>query len=244
MPLSDPAIDEFVRRAQQAPLAPSARPADVAKSRALRSAAARALPSRVFVTRGPRRGPPRVALTFDDGPDEMTPKYLDALDALGVRATFFLVGEYAAERRDTVLEYIRRGHEVAGHGWTHRPLPTLRAAELIDELARTADVLPAPATPRPLVRPPNGRLDAATLLRVAAAGYTTVLWSLDSNDCRTRETREIAKQVSAPRLRAGDIVLMHEAQPWTLEALPAVVAGAQAAGFSFVTVGEMLGFGA
>jgi peptidoglycan/xylan/chitin deacetylase (PgdA/CDA1 family) len=202
---------------------------------------ARAVPQRVLVTCG-RGKARRVALTFDDGPDEMTPRYLDLCDTLNLRATFFLVGESVERAPHMALEYVRRGHEVAGHGYTHEPFPSFGPAKLVDELARTDDLLAPGLARRPLVRPPGGRLTPGTLLRIAAAGYTTVLWSLDSDDCRTRDPGVVAERLAPANVAPGEIVLLHEMQPWTLEALPAVVNGLRDAGFDFVTVSELLGY--
>ncbi|MEA2696086.1 MAG: peptidoglycan-N-acetylglucosamine deacetylase, partial [Myxococcales bacterium] len=58
----------------------------------VRRASATFLPASMLVRRGTTKKR-RVALTFDDGPDEMTPEYLSLLDRLGVLATFFLVGK-------------------------------------------------------------------------------------------------------------------------------------------------------
>ena len=61
-----------------------------------------------------------LALTFDDGPDPVsTVPFLDALDGLGWRATFFMLGEMAAAHPDVAQEVARRGHEVAVHGYAH-----------------------------------------------------------------------------------------------------------------------------
>lgn len=61
-----------------------------------------------------------LALTFDDGPDPVsTLAFLDALDSLRWRATFFMLGEMAAAHPDVAKEVARRGHEVAVHGYAH-----------------------------------------------------------------------------------------------------------------------------
>jgi peptidoglycan/xylan/chitin deacetylase (PgdA/CDA1 family) len=211
------------------------------RSRAKRALVSRMLPQKILVTRGRPRGR-FVALTFDDGPDEMTPRYLDVCDALRIRATFFVCGENVEHAPHMALEYVRRGHEVAGHGYTHDQFPKLGAAQLIDEIARTDDLLPAGLAPRPLVRPPGGRLTLGTFLRIAAAGYTTVLWSLDSDDCRTNDPRRVRARVAPEMVGPGEIILMHENQTWTLEALPGIVEDLREAGFDFVTVSELLGY--
>ena len=223
------------------PLPPEASAFARWKSRMLRGVVARTVPSKLLVTRGKRAGK-RVALTFDDGPDEMTADYLDVCDKLAVRATFFLIGANIARSNGAVLEYVRRGHEVAGHGYTHTPFPKLAPAVLVDELTHTSDLLPASAPSRPFVRPPSGRVTPQSIARVAAAGYTTVLWSLDSDDCRTRDPRVVEERVAPSRVKGGEIVLLHELQPWTLRALPRIVDGLRGAGFELCTVGELLGY--
>jgi peptidoglycan/xylan/chitin deacetylase (PgdA/CDA1 family) len=189
------------------------------------------------------RGPPErraVALTFDDGPEALLDQYLDALDRAAARATFFVLGAACAARRAGLIEIVRRGHEVAAHGYTHKRFPTLSAAQLDDELRRTAALLPVPLTRRPLVRPPQGATSLRSLMRTARAGYTTVMWSLDSDDCRTQSADEVAARVAPERVRPGEIVLLHEGQSWTLAALPRILDGLRQADYALVTVGELL----
>jgi peptidoglycan-N-acetylglucosamine deacetylase len=203
-----------------------------------RRVAARALPHAVLLWRGStdRR---RVALTFDDGPGVMTPDYLDVLEAFGARATFFVVGQTCVEHPAALAAIVARGHEAAGHGYTHRPFPSLPGSELRDELARTAGLLPR-GPRRPLVRPPGGEVSPSSVIRCARAGYTSVLWSVDSNDCRTNSAAELVANLAPQRLGAGDIVLLHEGQRWTLEALPAALGALREAGYQMVTVGELM----
>lgn len=211
-----------------------------ARSHALRELATRVLPRSVFYAHGSRQAwRKRVALTFDDGPDPMTRAYLDVLRDLDVRATFFLVGEQAARHPSAPLEYLEQGHDVGGHGWTHEAFTPMSSARLGEELARMAAVLP-PRAGRPLVRPPRGLLSPRSLLRLASAGYVTVLWSLDSDDCRTREPRVIERRLDPTNVSPGEVVLLHEMQPWTLKALPTVVRSLRDAGYELVTIGELM----
>jgi peptidoglycan-N-acetylglucosamine deacetylase len=194
-------------------------------------------PRDILVRRGSRKLA-RVALTFDDGPDELTPRYLDLLDRLAVRATFFLIGESCARSPSAVNEIVARGHEVASHGHTHKTFPSLTAPELAAELARVQELIPPSERRRPLLRPPRGAVSPRSLLRCAAAGYTTVLWSLDSDDCRTTSPDDVVARAATST--AGEIVLLHEGQPWTLDALPMIIERLRDAGLELGTVGEML----
>jgi peptidoglycan/xylan/chitin deacetylase (PgdA/CDA1 family) len=179
----------------------------------------------------------RVALTFDDGPDHMTERYLALLDKLGVPATFFLIGLRAAERPDLVREYLRRGHQVASHGYDHKRFNTLSRRALLDQCARTDDALGGQLSGRPWVRPPHGSLDIGSLLNLVTSGYTVAMWSVDSYDYSTTNPAEIVEHCS--HASAGDVVLFHEGQQCTLDALPGVVSSLQEAGLEFVTMHDL-----
>lgn len=197
-------------------------------------------PLRRALKRPPAATPGRVALTFDDGPGPLTPRYLDLLDRLGARATFFLVGELCQAHPELVAEIAERGHELAGHGYTHRRFTSISAAELVSELDRTQALLPPRHAQRKLVRPPFGAVSLSSLLACARHGYTTVLWSLNSGDWRAGDAAEVERTVAASAASAGEILLLHEGQPLTLNALPAVVQSLKAIGHELVTVGELL----
>jgi len=205
--------------------------------RALRLAAT-ALPRSLVTFSGPstRR---QLALTFDDGPDTLLPEYLDVLDRFDARCTFFLVGAQCQRRPDFVLEIIRRGHEVASHGYSHQLFPGMTGVQLDDEVQRTAALLPPSVASRPLIRPPQGAKSVGSLLHLGYLGYRTVFWSLDSDDCRTRDPDVIVTRVTE-KARPGEIVLLHEGQAWTLEALPRLLERLTSDGYRLVTVSELL----
>lgn len=189
-----------------------------------------------------RRGPAaskRVALTFDDGPDELTDKYLDLLDDLGVPATFFLIGENAKKRPDAVRDYLRRGHQIASHGYDHQRFTKLDRRSLLDQCARTETALGGQSSGRPWVRPPHGSVHAGSLVSLLAAGYTVALWTIDSQDYEDRDVTVLAERCSPPKVAAGDVLLFHEGQQWTLNALPRIVTALHAAGLECVTMQDL-----
>jgi peptidoglycan-N-acetylglucosamine deacetylase len=200
------------------------------------------LPRAVVVRHGATTSK-RVALTFDDGPHALTEAYLDVLDRFGARATFFVVGKLCVEHPRALRAVVARGHELAGHGFSHTAFTKLDAAALRDELAETAKLLPPVRDGRALVRPPTGATSLRTLALCAGAGYTTVLWSRDSDDCRTMIADEVAARVAPDAVTSGDIVLLHEGQEWTLAALPRILEGLARAGLEIVPVGEMMSDG-
>jgi len=189
-----------------------------------------------------RRGPAtskRVALTFDDGPDDMTLRYLDVLDDLGVPATFFVLGEHAHAHPDLVREYVRRGHQVAGHGYDHQRFTKLKRSELLDQCKRTDEAIGGQPTGRSWVRPPHGSLDSLSLISLRAAGYVVAMWSLDSCDYSDRDVDSLSDRCSPNAVSGGEVLLFHEGQEWTLEALPRIVTALHASGLECVTMADL-----
>ncbi len=189
-----------------------------------------------------RKGPTttkRVAITFDDGPDHLTEKYLDMLDDLGVPATFFVVGEHAVEHPRLVREYLRRGHQVAGHSYDHTRFTKLDRRALLDQCRRTDAALGGQLTGASWVRPPHGSLDTLSLLALRAAGYVVALWSVDSCDYGDRDPDVLVERCSPAHVSAGDVLLFHEGQQWTLEAIPRIVTALEAAGLECVTMHDL-----
>ena len=189
-----------------------------------------------------------VALTFDDGPDPVaTPRFLDALDELGVRATFFVLGEQAVRHPALVAQTARRGHEVAVHGWTHeRPWRPAVAREAAG-IARTARAVRDITGRRPRwYRPPYGILTSARWLAARRADLRPVLWSAWGKDWRADATPESVRALIAADLRGGGTILLHDsdrlAAPgcWrsALAALPAIVGDCREAGLTVGTLRE------
>lgn len=181
----------------------------------------------------------RVAITFDDGPDEMTGRYLDILDDLGVPATFFILGEHARNHPEAVREYVRRGHQVCGHGYDHQRFTKLSRAQLLDQCKRTDEAIGGQPSGNSWVRPPHGSLDSISLISLRAAGYVVALWSVDSCDYGDRDVNTLVERCSPPVVTAGDVLLFHEGQEWTLEALPRIVTAIHASGLECVTMYDL-----
>jgi peptidoglycan/xylan/chitin deacetylase (PgdA/CDA1 family) len=189
-----------------------------------------------------RRGPTftkRIALTFDDGPDDRTLELLDLLDLHGVPATFFLCGARAAEHPALVREYIRRGHQVANHGYDHAKFTKLSRKELLDQVLRTDAAIGGQSTGKLWVRPPHGAIDATSLLTLRTAGYLVAMWSIDSLDHTEKDPAALAETCGPSRASAGDVLLFHEGQQWTMDALPRIIASIHASGLECVTMHDL-----
>ena len=155
---------------------------------------------------------PEIWLTIDDGPDPQdTPQILDLLDQHRARATFFVIGERAAQCPGLLAEIIRRGHEVAHHTQTH-PVASFwyaSPARLRRELDGVLETL-SPASIRPRwFRPPVGIKHLLLSAALAARHLQCVGWSIRSGDVLGRRPEAAVARVLR-QLRPGAIVLMHE----------------------------------
>ncbi|MFF2327197.1 MULTISPECIES: polysaccharide deacetylase family protein [unclassified Streptomyces] len=193
--------------------------------------------------------PGHIALTFDDGPDpRSTPHFLQVLDQLSVRATFFVLGDSLLRHPELGRDIARRGHELAVHGWTHsRPwLPTVvRDAR---EIARATEAVRSISGVRPLwYRPPYGILTGGRWTAALRSGLRPVLWSAWGRDWTEDATPARVSATVRSRLRGGGTVLLHDAdlsasgrwQP-ALAMLPGLITGLRAEG---LTVGPLVDHG-
>lgn len=153
-----------------------------------------------------------VALTFDDGPDpESTPAFLDTLGRLNVRATFFLLGAQLAREPELGRRIVARGHEVAVHGWGHRPHLLCTPWAVHADIARTRDLVEDVTGQRPRYwRPPNGVLTGAGLASASRLGLRPVLWTADGRDWQAEATPESVLARLNGQLGAGGTVLLHD----------------------------------
>jgi peptidoglycan/xylan/chitin deacetylase (PgdA/CDA1 family) len=187
-----------------------------------------------------------VAITFDDGPHAQgTPAVLEALAAAGAVATFFLVGEQVERHRALAAEIVAAGHTVELHGYRHRNLLRVPPRALARDLDRGAAVLTeATGTPLRLHRAPLGIYSPAALAAVHARGLTPTLWSRWGRDWRRRATPEGIARKATEDLRAGDVVLLHDADHYsapdswrrTAQALPRILEQVAARGLRTVAL--------
>ncbi len=178
-----------------------------------------------------------VALTFDDGPKtRTTPGLLDGLDQRGVKATFFLIGKQVEETPDLVTRMAQSGHQLGIHTYDHVALNGLNQADFDAQVARTRQVLASLLGYDDfLLRPPYGTVDDNVK---RYAGSPIILWSIDPEDWHDRSVqREVAHIVS--EVEDGDIILMHDIFPESVDAALQVIDQLHQAGYTFVTVEEL-----
>lgn len=182
-----------------------------------------------------------IALTFDDGPGPHTARLLDELADKDVKVTFFLVGRSAAASPDLVAREVAEGHVVGNHTWSHPDLRKLGPADIATELAQTNDAIVAASGVTPvLVRPPYGAVDDTVMEALGAASASAVLWDVDTEDWKNLDAG-ITTQRALDGAHDGAIILMHDIHPSTVDAVPGIIDQLRDAGYTLVTVPQLLG---
>ena len=194
----------------------------------------------------------RIALTFDDGPNEpFTSQILDVLAKYNVKATFFVVG-HNVERCPAICSRVAKsGHVVGNHSYFHsRFFAFKRDRDITQELQLTQEIIYRASGVKPnLFRPPYG-LRTPWLSRAAEKlGLAVITWDNMTNDWDpTRRAEEITKGVLS-RVKPGSIILLHDGRDLRqnynrtslLEALPQILTKLKEQGYQFVTIPELLG---
>jgi len=182
-----------------------------------------------------------IALTFDDGPYPFyTPLLLYELHRSHAVATFFLVGRTCQEFPALVEQIVASGDEVGDHTFNHYRLTKLGAKEIEEQITSDAQLLDRyTSDPVTLFRPPFGRYDHRVVALAHAMGYETVFWNDSAAD-----TKDISPLLVERRIirsaSPGGIILLHNGQYRTVEALPVIIDTLRSEGYDFVTVSQLL----
>ncbi|MEO6848702.1 MAG: polysaccharide deacetylase family protein [Chthoniobacterales bacterium] len=185
---------------------------------------------------------PYIAMTFDDGPSPtLTPKLLDILKAHGIKATFFLIGQNAAEYPDIVKRIVAEGHEVGNHSWSHPQLTKLSAEGQHAEIEKTSDAIKnAIGKPPTIMRPPYGATSPFINHWLNKEfGMKIILWSVDPLDWKYHDSARVERVILA-EAKPGSIILSHDIHATTVAAMPDLFDKLQAKGYKFVTVSELI----
>lgn len=156
------------------------------------------------------------ALTFDDGPHlKGTLEVLEQLASVQAPATFFLVGEQVRANPSLAREIVQAGHSIGLHCDRHRNLLRLSPMQVSTDFARAQDAIVAATGVTPtLYRPPYGILSSSALLLARQRQWRVVLWSGWGRDWEASATPESIAQLITDDLRAGAVLLLHDADDY------------------------------
>ncbi len=210
--------------------------------------------SRIFgpvVGRG-RRDSRLAYLTFDDGPNpDATDRILETLATASVPAAFFMVGEHVRRFPDIARRVANAGHEIGNHTLRHRKLHFQGPRRIREELERTHEIIGA-TTGRTAksFRAPHGYRNPFVTIAARRLGYAVFGWTFGVWDSDPGVSAEDIRRRVQRKLRPGAIVLLHDGDGYdpegdrrrTAAALPGIIADAQAAGYTFRPLAELVPF--
>jgi len=189
-----------------------------------------------------------IALTFDDGPSpQYNSRVLDILDARGIKATFFFVGQWVRLHPEQVREVVRRGHNVASHSWSHPTYLRYWAREAqVSEVRKSYAALEAALADAP----PEERARLEPMFRFPGLGEGPYLadWlnqrgiivisaEAGTDDWRGYSAGSITRiTLNVMEDNQGGVLILHETRPQMIEALPGLLDELTARGFTFVQI--------
>src|SRR6202522_2449730 len=204
-----------------------------------------------------------LSLTFDDGPDpEWTPEILDLLKREQAPGTFFLIGIQVEKFSSLAQRIYREGHEIGNHTFTHPDISSIGSGYMRVEMNLTERLFASRLGIRAMLFRPPYSVDAEPdtedevkpLELTQSMGYITVGNKLDTKDWND-DPPLTPQQIAASVLKhlppcqqndqaCGNIILMHDGggnRERTVLALPLIIDGARARGFTFVPVYKLMG---
>lgn len=187
------------------------------------------------------RGDKCVSLSFDAAwGNEDTQTLIDILSGHGVKATFFVVGDWAEKYPESVKALAEAGNEVMNHSSDHAHFSSLSTEQILSDLSACNEKVAALTGVAPsLFRCPYGEYDDHVIQAVESLGMTAVQWDVDSLDWKGISASEITDRV-LQNVRSGSIVLFHNAAIHTPEALPGIIEALQKEGYTIVPVSQLL----
>lgn len=183
-----------------------------------------------------------VALTFDTafGDEDYTEEILSALEAEGVRATFFVMGLWANQNSSQFDAIAGSGHEIASHSMNHERYTGMTQEQIISDANSAAKmILAKTGYDTRIIRMPYGAFDTASIMALKAEGYIPVKWSLDSKDWKGYSADKLAESIFSD-VQSGEIIMFQNNMEETPKALAAIILGLRERGFKLVTVSDIL----
>lgn len=182
-----------------------------------------------------------ISLTFDCawGAEDM-PQILDILKTNDVRATFFVLGEWAEKFPDIIKRMSEEGHDVANHSDTHPHIASLRYEDIKKEISdANSKIEKLTGKKNNLFRAPYGEYNDNVISAAEELGFYTIQWDVDSLDWKNLGKENILNRVLT-KTKNGSIILMHNGTQDTANVLDEMIKKLKEKGFNFKSISEFI----
>lgn len=185
-------------------------------------------------------------LTFDEGYENgQTGKILDVLKDKGVKAAFFITGDYFKTEGELIDRMVNEGHIVGNHTMNHPCVPKIENAKKIEDEVLSLDraFYEKYKIHMKYFRPPEGAYSEKTLAITKNLGYTNVFWSFAYDDWYQNKQRgaDYAYNKTMENLHPGCVILLHAVSRDNAEALGNIIDSARSGGYEFLSLDEYIG---
>jgi peptidoglycan/xylan/chitin deacetylase (PgdA/CDA1 family) len=183
-----------------------------------------------------------VSITFDDGPDpELTPKLLDQLKTLGIPATFFCIGHKMKGNEDILKRMHLEGHLTGIHSYSHSNwFDLFSPIRMRRELEKSAQTVFEATGRKPLLfRPPYGVINPMLKRALHGTGFYVIGFSNRAWDTSSRKKEIILARIMN-NLNPGDIILLHDTVPETIDIIKNIAEQIKQAGFRIIPLDQLL----
>lgn len=174
------------------------------------------------------------------GADDI-PQILEVLKGRDVKATFFIVGQWADKFPDKVKMIAAEGHDIANHSYSHLRMGALDHARITSEIQLCGDKLGEVSGKKiDLFRPPYGDYSNNVVAAARKLGYYTIQWNVDSLDWKPDIGIEEIKNRVVTKLDPGSIILFHNDTAHTAAILPEIIDTVKNMDYRLVPVSELI----
>lgn len=187
----------------------------------------------------------KLYLTFDDGPDfSYTPELLDLLKKNEIKATFFMVADFAQSNPEIVKRIKDEGHQIALHSLEHKCMMFQDRYKTMEDISSSLRIMKDLEVDVDYFRPPWGIVNLTMLDEIKKAGMELVLWDVMAEDWRAKTTPAQIERKLARRAGSGSIICLHDgrgrngAPKRTIKALEKMIPRWKAQGYTFAKIEE------
>ena len=183
----------------------------------------------------------KIAITFDDGPNEMTLSVLDVLRKYNAKATFFCIGKNIETHPDILKKMIKEGHVVGNHSYSHSSFfDFYKKNKIIAEIEQTDALIESVSGLKTkLFRPPYGVTNPSIRRALKVTKHQTIGWNIRSLDGIIKNEKFLLDRI-IKRIKPGGIVLLHDTSSQTVSVLEELLSFLQKNNYTVVPLEELL----
>ena len=165
---------------------------------------------------------------------------LDVLSKNQVKATFFIVGDWASKFPDAVKKISDSGNEVANHSESHAHVNNLNYEKNVEQIIKCSDrINKITGKPTTLYRGPYGEYNNTVIKAAEDNKHTMIQWNIDSLDYKGLTGEQMWERIE-PKLAKGSIILMHNGTENTALSLDIIINNIKEKGYNLVTVSDLI----